>query len=144
MFGRPRQSVLPSEYEKMNSTIGDEFTIRNVFPRKYRSERLSAQQGYFVRAEPDFPLDELIDFWPEDTYGNEMRQILQRYTLPVSEALECLIILRKMNISHETLFPDMPGRMETVNLIAQSYDYAGIGGPQRGSIYKSFDSYVGE
>ena len=113
-------------------------TISNVFPRKYRNERLVAQQGSFIRVVPDLPLDHVLTMMHlrnGDYVGDSLSEQLIQYTLPAKHALDCLIHLTKMNIGPHTLFPDMTGQMDSINMSAVHYDYSGMTSWMRGSNY---------
>lgn len=104
-------------------------TISNVFPRLYRNERLIAQQGSFVRVTPDLPLDHVLAMMhrrSEEHVCERMDTHLTQYTLPASQALDCLVHLTKMNIRPDTLFPDLTGQMDFINIAASHYDYSGM------------------
>ena len=60
------------------------------------------------------------------TYESLAEHLIQ-YTLPARFALDYLIQLKKMNVRHETLFPDLVGQMSAINLAMDHYDYAGQG-----------------
>ncbi|HLK13540.1 MAG TPA: FRG domain-containing protein [Fimbriimonadaceae bacterium] len=110
-----------------------EVTLENVFPRSYRNERLVAQQGSFVRVTPDLPLDHVLSVFFDESATLDFSSDLQLFTLPAEGALVYLQQLNKMNISAQTLFPDLSGHMESVNLSLDHYDYRGIGDHLRGS-----------
>ena len=113
--------------------------ISNIFPRGFRNERLVAQQGYFVRVTPDLPLDHVISIIhdiSDDQVGASWNTKLERYTLPAKLAFECLIHLKKMNITPATIYPDLVGQMQFVKLAFEHQDYAGLGDRRR-SLYNS-------
>lgn len=113
-------------------------TIRNVFPHAFRSDRLIAQQGSFVRITPDLPLDHVLGLMherAEEFVFEQSSEHLYQYTLPASLAFECLMHVSKMNIRPDTLFPDMVGQVDFINLAASHYDYDGLGDRMEGSLY---------
>lgn len=140
-------SKLQSKYDKKfeanpNTSLPREatrITISNVFPQLYRSERLVAQQGSFVRVTPDLPLDHVLSMMHSrdgDYIGERLDTQLFQYTLPASLALECLMHLNKMNIRPDTLFPDLTGQMQFINVSASHFDYSGMTSRQRGTMFE--------
>jgi hypothetical protein len=132
-----RQEDLVKNHDKDVKDL-HKVTIRNVFPRFLVSPRMAAQQASFVRVYPDMPLDHALSVFfkcfssgESDCFADQ----LQLFTLPAENALLYLMQLRKMNISHETLFPDLDGHMATLNLSLDHYDYNGTTDRSRGSRY---------
>ncbi len=137
------QAKLKADTRGWPSRESMKVNVSNVFPRVYRNDRLIAQQGSFVRVTPDLPLDHIISMIQIPLAGGSYEPLsdrLVRYTLPARFALDYLVQLRKMNVRHETLFPDLVGQMNEINLAMDHYDYAGQGDKlDRGSMFDGND-----
>lgn len=119
----------------------DRITISNVVPRLYRSDRLIAQQASFIRVTPDLPLDHVLAMMynrHEDCVFGRLDTDLVQYTLPATEALDCLVHLTKMNVRPDTLFPDLTGQMDFINIAASHFDYSGMTYQMRGTKFGPF------
>lgn len=92
---------------------GRKQTVKIVRPLSDENQRLVSQRGLFTRGPNNIDLETWVK---THTSSNHDRARLIKITMPTVGSLECLRYLNRMNISHSTLFPDLPGASEFCNL----------------------------
>lgn len=88
-------------------------TVKIVRPLSDENKRLVSQRGLFTRGPNNIDLEVWVRTNTDDL-AKEMR--LLKIVIPNAETKECLRYLNRMNISHSTLFPDLPGASDFCNL----------------------------
>lgn len=87
-------------------------TLEIFRPQQDENARLVNQAGLFTRA----PLGASVDQWIRENYEGESEQMmLIKITMPNSFREDCLRALNRMNVNHQTLFPDLFGSAEHCN-----------------------------
>ncbi|UQB76603.1 FRG domain-containing protein [Pseudomonas shirazica] len=86
-------------------------TVKIVRPLSDENKRLVSQRGLFTRGPNNIDLEE----WVRTHSKVDNILDLIKITMPVAGVHECLRNLNRMNISHSTLFPDLPGASEFCN-----------------------------
>lgn len=92
---------------------GRKQTVKIVRPLSDENKRLVSQRGLFTRGANNVDLET----WVRKHTESSVRDLrLLKVTIPNVETKECLRYLNRMNISHSTLFPDLPGASDFCNL----------------------------
>lgn len=81
-------------------------------PLQDENSRLVNQNGLFSRCTAGKPLDK----WIQEKFPDKMEGILIKIKIPDKGRTECLRTLNKMNINYLTLFPDVYGASNYVNM----------------------------
>lgn len=92
---------------------GRKQTVKIVRPFSDENQRLVSQRGLFTRGPNNVDLESWVQAHTDESHD---RVRLIKVTIPTTGSLECLRYLNRMNISHSTLFPDLPGASEFCNL----------------------------
>ena len=105
--------------------------VRIFEPKKDDHGRLVSQAGLFIftptdatlenkianiLSAPDFPDDELINA-KEDTEANVLAKYICKIYIKNEDHINCLRHLRKMNVHHASLFPDLIGAADYCNTL---------------------------
>ncbi|WP_330213033.1 FRG domain-containing protein [Pseudomonas sp. Z18(2022)] len=120
------QSSIDSINEKINSDPSIPLvnrrkqTIKIVRPLSDENKRLVSQRGLFTRDPNNVDIETWI-YTHTDRKARDIRLI--KIKIPTEGAEECLRYLNRMNISHSTLFPDLPGASEFCNAYLTINDY---------------------
>lgn len=86
-------------------------TVKIVRPLSDENKRLVSQRGLFTRGPNNIDLETWVR-----THSTEDKSIeIMKITIPINGVQECLQHLNRMNISHSTLFPDLPGASDFCN-----------------------------
>ncbi|MGL5583531.1 MAG: FRG domain-containing protein [Cetobacterium sp.] len=86
--------------------------IKIVESENHFNKRLINQQGLFIYG----PLDYHLEKWIEENSFINDKVILYKFMIPNSERKTILKLLNKMNINPKSLFPDLTGASNHVNL----------------------------
>jgi hypothetical protein len=86
--------------------------VEFVSPLQDENSRLVNQNGVFSRCTAGKPLYK----WIQEKFPGERHGILLKLHLPDKGRTECLRTLNKMNINYLTLFPDLYGASNCVNM----------------------------
>lgn len=86
-------------------------TVKIVRPLSDENKRLVSQRGLFTRGPNNIDLEK----WVRTHSKVDNILDLIKITMPVAGVHDCLRNLNRMNISHSTLFPDLPGASEFCN-----------------------------
>lgn len=92
---------------------GRKQTVKVVKPLSDENKRLVSQRGLFTRGPNNVDLETWVE---KNSEGVERDIRVMKVVIPNKDAKECLRYLNRMNISHSTLFPDLPGASEFCNL----------------------------
>lgn len=88
-------------------------TVKVVRPLSDENKRLVSQRGLFTRGPNNVDLESWVRH-NTDKAAKDLR--ILKVTIPNRGAKECLRYLNRMNISHSTLFPDLPGASDFCNM----------------------------
>ena len=86
--------------------------VEFLSPLQDENSRLVNQNGLFSRCTAGKPLDK----WIQENFPNNKYGILIKLQIPDKGRTECLRTLNKMNINYLTLFPDIYGALNYVNM----------------------------
>jgi hypothetical protein len=117
-------------------------------PRKDDHGRLVNQAGLFTYSGYDNTLenyliqslhDEVLEDVPEEEETKELAKYICKIYIPNEDRAGCLRHLRKMNVHHASLFPDLLGAAEYCNILAaeEAIDYRQGEIEQKGQADKS-------
>jgi hypothetical protein len=93
-------------------------------PLTDENSRLINQAGLFVRLPPNTNLEQWVTI---NFPGKDDLAVLVKMIIPNRMREDCLIYLNKSNINHLTLFPDLHGASQFVNLQASIINYDSLG-----------------
>ena len=86
-------------------------TVKIFRPLSDENKRLVSQRGLFTRG----PNNVDLETWVRTHSTADKHIELMKITIPHNGVQECLRYLNRMNISHSTLFPDLPGASDFCN-----------------------------
>ncbi len=92
---------------------GRKQTVKIVKPLSDENKRLVSQRGLFTRGPNNIDLETWVRVNTDDV-ARDLR--ILKVNIPNRESKECLRYLNRMNISHSTLFPDLPGASDFCNM----------------------------
>ena len=81
-------------------------------PMSDENPRLVSQDGIFTRA----PIGTPVESWVAQAFEGSPTEVLLRVEIPDTDRLVCLRALKRMNIHHASLFPDLSGSSRSTNL----------------------------
>lgn len=98
--------------EEEEGDLGAQVTLDVFEPMSDENSRLVSQGGLFTRA----PVGADIESWVGAMFDEASTPVLRRFLLPQHCRRDCLIALRRANLSHLSLFPDLLGASRYSNL----------------------------
>ncbi len=95
-------------------------TLSIVTPRANDNPRLISQRGLFTRGPVGVPVEQ----WVDDQFQDEVKGVnLLKIEIPNRAREACLKLLNRMNINHQTLFPDLYGSAKHCNMDLRIKNY---------------------
>ncbi|WP_081955328.1 FRG domain-containing protein [Pseudomonas lutea] len=113
------QTSIKKINERVNNEVGSPLvngrrqTVKVVRPLSDENKRLVSQRGLFTRGPNNVNLE---DWVRKNTDKTSKELCIIKVTIPNLDSKECLRYLNRMNISHSTLFPDLPGASDFCNM----------------------------